>query len=96
MRGDLFAKSQLKQLAIFRRNIVIIFEGPKDLKFDFKDIKFRKKSTCKKWELIQGLSLDGVILWAIAFASTVWAGKLIALDVFTCFFDNIKPKLVQT
>src|SRR5271155_2634998 len=28
LRGDLFAKGRLKQSAVFRRNIITIFEGP--------------------------------------------------------------------
>ncbi|OCK93226.1 uncharacterized protein K441DRAFT_412379, partial [Cenococcum geophilum 1.58] len=62
LRGDLFAKGRSKQLAVFRRNIVTIFKGSKDLKFDSKDVKFRKESTYKRYKLIQGLSPNGVIL----------------------------------
>ena len=43
------------------RNIITIFKGPKDLKFDSEDVKFRKESTHKRYELIQGLSPNGVI-----------------------------------
>jgi len=95
-RGDLFANGRLKQSAVFRRNIVTIFEGPKDSKFDSEDVKFRKESTRKRCELIRGLSPDGVISWAIAFAPTVWAGGSMASDVFTCLLDDIEPELVQT
>ncbi|XMA19895.1 hypothetical protein WAI453_012686 [Rhynchosporium graminicola] len=41
-RGDLFAKGRLKQPVIFRRNLVTIFEGPKESRFDSEDVKFRK------------------------------------------------------
>ena len=62
------------------------------MKFNFKDIKFRKESTYKRYKLILGLSPNGVILQAIAFAPTVQARGLIALDIFTCLLNNIKPK----
>jgi hypothetical protein len=39
-----------------------MFKNLKDLKFDSKDIKFRKKSTYKRSELIRGLSPNRVIL----------------------------------
>lgn len=94
-RGDLFAKGRLKQPVIFRRNIITIFEGPKDSKFDSEDQKFRKESTRKRCESIRRLSPDGVISWAMAFPPTVWAGGSMASDVFTCLLDDMEPELVQ-
>jgi hypothetical protein len=51
-RGDIFANNRLKQLVIFKRNIIIIFKGPKDSRFDLEDIKLKKKSIYKRCELI--------------------------------------------
>jgi hypothetical protein len=95
-RGDLFANGRLKQPVIFRRNIVTIFEGPKDSRFDSEDTKLRKESTRKRCELIQSLSFDGVISWAMAFPPTVWAAGSMSSDVFTCLLTNIEPEMVQT
>lgn len=94
-RGDLFAKGRLKQPVIFQRNIVTMFEGPKDSKFDSDDMKFRKESTRKRSELIRGLSPDGVISWAVAFAPTLWGGGSMSSDVFACLLDDVEPNLVQ-
>jgi hypothetical protein len=94
-RGDLFAKGRFKQPVIFRRNIVTIFEGPKDSTFDSEDMKFRKESTRKRSELIRGLSPDGVISWALAFAPTLWGGGSMSVDVFNCLLDDIEPELAQ-
>ncbi|KAF2448820.1 hypothetical protein P171DRAFT_353705 [Karstenula rhodostoma CBS 690.94] len=94
-RGDLFAKGRLKNPHIFRRNIVTIFGGPKDSKFDSEDMKIRKESTRHRCELIRGLSADGVISWAIAYPPTLWAAGSMALDVFTCLLDDIEPELEQ-
>jgi hypothetical protein len=44
--------NRLKQLVIFRRNIIIIFKGPKDSRFDLEDIKLRKESIYKRCKLI--------------------------------------------
>ncbi|PSN59050.1 hypothetical protein BS50DRAFT_509234 [Corynespora cassiicola Philippines] len=95
LRGDLFAKGRLKNSHIFRRNIVTIFEGPKDSKFDSEDLRIRKESTRKRCDLIRVLSPDGIISWAIAFAPTLWAGGSMASDVFTCLLHDIEPELVQ-
>lgn len=96
LRGDFFANGQLKHASVFRRNIITIFEGPKDSIFDSEDLKLRKASTRKRCELIRGLSPDGVISWAIAFAPSLWAGGTMSSDVFTCLLDDIDPELVQT
>jgi hypothetical protein len=95
-RGDLFAKGRLKQPVIFRRNIITIFEGPKDSKFDSEDAKFRKESTRKRSESIRGLSPDGVISWSMAFAPSLWGGGSMSSDIFTCLLQDIEPELVQT
>ena len=50
--------------------MVIIFKGPKDSNFDSEDAKCSKKFTRRRCEILRGLNLDGIILWAIAYAST--------------------------
>jgi hypothetical protein len=95
LRGDLFANGRLKHAPVFRRNIITIFDGPKDSIFDSEDMKFKKASTRKRCEQLRGLSPDGVISWAMAFAPSLWAGGTMASDVFTCLLDDIEPELVQ-
>jgi hypothetical protein len=58
-------------------------------------MKFRKESTRKRSELIRGLSPDGVISWALAFAPTLWGGGSMSVDVFNCLLDDIEPELAQ-
>ncbi|KAF2105289.1 hypothetical protein BDV96DRAFT_626317 [Lophiotrema nucula] len=94
-RFELLARGLLKNPHIFRRNIIMIFEGPKNSKFDSEDVELRKESTRKRCELIRSLSPDGVISWSIAFAPTLWAGGSIAADVFTCLLDAVEPDLAQ-
>ena len=91
--GDLLANGRLKQPAVFRRNIITIFEGPKDSKFDSEDMKLRKVATRQRCEQIRGLSSDGVVSWATAFAPTLWAGGSTGSDILTCLLDNIEPEL---
>jgi hypothetical protein len=95
-RGDLFAKRRLVQLAVFRRNIVTIFLGPKDSTFDSEDTKFKKKSTRRRCVTIRGLSPDEVISWAIAYAPILWAEDSMPSNVFDCLVDDIEPEVVQT
>lgn len=96
VKGDLLVNRHLNNPVIFRRNIVLIFEGPKDSSFDSTEIKSRKASTRKRCGTIRGLSADGVISWAIAYAPTLWAGGSMGLDVFDCLIDDIEPETVHT
>lgn len=95
LRGHLFAKGQIKNPQIFRRNMTIIFQGPKKSSFDTDELKVKKESTRKRCELIRDLSADGVISWALAFPPSTWSGGTMAWDVFTCLLDDVEPELVQ-
>ncbi|KAM4064124.1 reverse transcriptase [Hirsutella rhossiliensis] len=90
-KGDILANGRLKQSPVFRRNIVTIFEGPKDSKFDTEDIKTRKVTTRQRCAQIRLLSPDGIISWAVAFAPSLWAGGSMATDIFKCLLDDVEP-----
>ena len=89
--GDLLMNGRLKHSNVFRRNIIIIFEGPKYSIFDDEEMRMRKDTTRRRCEQIQGLTHDGVISWAIAFPPSLWAGGSMANDIFACLLDNIEP-----
>ncbi|KJZ69865.1 hypothetical protein HIM_10739 [Hirsutella minnesotensis 3608] len=91
-QGDLLTNGRLKQLPVFRRNIITIFEGPKNSKFDSEDIRARKVMTRQRCEKIRQLSHDGILSWAITFAPSLWAGGSMATDIFTCLLDDIEPE----
>ncbi|KJZ70016.1 hypothetical protein HIM_10597 [Hirsutella minnesotensis 3608] len=90
-KGDILANGRLKQSPVFRRNIVTIFEGPKDSKFDTEDTRIRKATTRQRCVQIRLLSPDGIISWAIAFAPSLWAGGSMATDIFKCLLADVEP-----
>lgn len=90
-KGDILANGRLKQSPVFRRNIVTVFDGPKDSKFDTDDAKIRKATTRQRCAQIRLLSPDGIISWAIAFAPSLWAGGSMATDIFKCLLDDVEP-----
>lgn len=90
-KDDLLTDGRLKQSPVFRRNIVTIFDGPKNSKFDSAEIKLRKRATQQRCEQIRRLSPSGVISWAIAFTPSLCAGGSMATDIFTCLLDEIEP-----
>jgi hypothetical protein len=90
-KGELLTTGRLKLPPVFRRNIVTIFEGPKNSKFDSEETKLRKASTLQRCEQIRQLSPSGVVSWAISFAPTVWAAGSMPTDIFNCLLDDIEP-----
>ncbi|KAJ6019953.1 hypothetical protein N7522_000028 [Penicillium canescens] len=90
-KGELLTNGRLKQPPVFRRNIITIFEGPKDSKFDSEDVKVRKALTRQRCEQIRQLSPSGVISWAMAYAPSLWAAGSMSMEIFTCLLDDIEP-----
>ncbi|OCK77678.1 hypothetical protein K432DRAFT_303643, partial [Lepidopterella palustris CBS 459.81] len=61
-RVSLFKKKRLQKLVIFRKNIILIFKGPKYLKFNSYNIRLRKVLTRTRYKIIRGLSPNRVVL----------------------------------
>ena len=95
-KESLFAKGRLPQPVIFRRYIIMVFLGPKDSTFDSEDMRFRKEATRRRCGTIRCLHFDGMILWALAYAPTVWAGGSMASDIFDCLVRDTESELVQS
>jgi len=90
-RATSLSEKRLSNPVTFRRNIVLIFEGPKDSSFDSTEIKSRKASTRKRCEVIRHLPPDGVLSWANAFPPTLWASGSMTNNIFECLIDDILP-----
>jgi hypothetical protein len=58
-RADLVATGTPKSLAIFRKNLALIFEGPKDSALDSSAVKSRNKQTRARCGRIRSLSPGG-------------------------------------
>ena len=91
----LFDNGKLKNLAVFRRNIVLIFDGPKYSGFDSEEIKARKAHTQRRCERIRKLSPDAVVAWAISYTPTEWGSGSMRNDVFDCLIEDTDPKSTQ-
>ena len=89
------ASGQLKNPVTFRRNIVLIFQGPRISTFDSDEGRSRKASTRKRCEQIRALSPDHVIIWASTFAPNVWGQGSMGKEVFDHLLKNFEPESVQ-
>lgn len=94
-QAELSAGERLKRSVVFRRNIVTIYTGPKSSRFDSDELKSRKETTRKRCEKIKCLDPDAVILWALSFAPTLWAGGSMASDVFDCIVESITTEEIH-
>jgi hypothetical protein len=59
---SLIDNRKLEYPAVFRRNIVLVFAGPKDSVFDSGNIKKRKAATRQRCKRIRKLSPDRVVV----------------------------------
>jgi hypothetical protein len=82
---------KLERPVAFRRNIAMIFTGPKDSEFDSNDVKSRKAVTRQRCERIRKLNPDGLVAWAASYTPTSWAGGSLGKDIFDCLIDEIEP-----
>jgi hypothetical protein len=91
------AKGKFQSLVIFRRNITIIFEGPKASLFDSTKTNIWKELTKKRCQVLKtALSPDGVVLWALSYSPHLWAGGAMAQDVFDCLVEDIEPDAITS
>jgi len=93
--ASLIDNRKLERPAVFRRNIVMIFAGPRDSEFDSDDVRSRKAVTRLRCERIQKLSPDGVVAWAASYIPTSWAGGCMGKEIFECLIDDIEPESAQ-
>ena len=94
--ASLIDDGKLERPAVFRRNIVLIFAGPKDSDFDTDDVRSRKVATRLRCERIRKLSPDGVVAWAASYTPTSWAAGSMGKDIFECLIDDIEPEPAQS
>ncbi|KND89335.1 hypothetical protein TOPH_06086 [Tolypocladium ophioglossoides CBS 100239] len=88
----LLTNGKLRNSAVFRRNIKLIYQGPPHSEFDSKDTKWRKEVIQKRCRKIQQLSPDGVVSWAIAYPPTSWGPCFMPNDIFDLCETLLKLK----
>ncbi|KAI3326641.1 hypothetical protein HD806DRAFT_412424 [Xylariaceae sp. AK1471] len=93
---DLISNGKLNRPAVFGRNIITIFTGPKDSVLDSEEMKSRKAATRVRCDRIRKLSADGIVAWAASYRPTAWAAGTMGKDIFDCLIDDIEPKLAQS
>jgi hypothetical protein len=94
-RESIIENNQLRSIPMFRKNIKLIFEGPKDSALDPGWITSRNKQTRTRCELIRELNPDGVISWGAALAPSIWTASCMQNHIFDYLIEEIEPEEVQ-
>lgn len=92
MVATVLSSGKLRNPAVFRRNIKLIYVGPPQSEFDSKDATWRKDVIHKRCSRIQQLSPDGIVSWAIAYPPTTWGPCFMPNDTFDCLIEDIEPR----
>ncbi|EJP60765.1 uncharacterized protein BBA_10285 [Beauveria bassiana ARSEF 2860] len=79
----------LKQSSGFRRNIVLIFAGPRFSNFDSAQMKARKMATRIRCERLRQLEPDQLVVWALSYKSTSWAVGSMGTEMFDCLTEAV-------
>jgi hypothetical protein len=79
------------RLSVFRRNIALIFKGPRMLQSDSTERKNRKNITLQRCLQLRSLHPDGVLYWSISYPASSWGGGEMAGDVFNNLIETIEP-----
>lgn len=93
--ASLIHDGKLERPAVFRRNILLVFAGPKGSSFDSDDVRARKAATRPRCERILKLSPDGLVAWAASYTPTSWAAGCMAKDIFECLVEDNEFKSAQ-
>jgi hypothetical protein len=89
------AEGKLKNVSAFKRNIILIFDGPKQSALDSQEMTSRKAQTKRRCERIRKLSADGILAWALSYTATEWGAGAMRNDVFDCLLEEIDPRNVE-
>ncbi|KAI3281899.1 hypothetical protein DTO002I6_9598 [Penicillium roqueforti] len=83
---------RLRNPAVFRRNMKLIYRGSPQSEFDSKDTKWRRSVVQKRCSRIQQLSPDRIVSWAIAYPPTTWGPYFMPNEIFDCLVEDIEPR----
>jgi hypothetical protein len=89
--AELIANGQPRSMAIFRRNLSLIFDGPKGSALDSSSARSRNKVTSARCKRICRLEPKGILSWAAAFPPTTWAAGSMKDHVFDNLVERIEP-----
>jgi hypothetical protein len=95
VKAEILATHKLKNRVAFVRNMQMLFVPPNESKLDSPAVKTRKRLTRERSERIRDLKPDAIIVWAAAFAPSVWDSNVLPRSTFDYvleFLESDKPQ----
>lgn len=79
-------------VTILKRNLVLIFEGPKDSALDSTHIKARKKTLRERCRIVCDLQPDTIVKWARSFPPSAWSPGIMSQATFDFLVDELESE----
>lgn len=95
IRESIIQTNQVKSISLFRKNMVLIFQGPKASALDSGWTKSKNNQNRRRCELIRQLNPDGLLSWATAMAPSIWTAGCMQNDIFDYLIEEIEPENAQ-
>ncbi|KXG52960.1 uncharacterized protein PGRI_000100 [Penicillium griseofulvum] len=87
----MMASQKPKSLVLFVRNMQLFFNPPGESKLDSPTVQKRKQLTRERCERLRGLAPDKIILWAAAFAPSIWDSNVLQKSTFDFVVEFLEP-----
>ncbi|KAJ5543710.1 hypothetical protein N7513_007218 [Penicillium frequentans] len=88
---ELIASQRPKSQVLFVRNIQMFYNPPEDSKLDSPAVQKRKQLTRERCEKVRSLSPNKVIVWAAAFAPSIWDSNVLQKNTFDFVVEFLEP-----
>ena len=87
----LMASQRLRSQVLFVRNIQLIFNPPEESRLDSPAVQKRKQSTRERCEKLRNMSPNKTMLWAAAFAPSIWDSNVLQKPTFDFVVEFLEP-----
>ena len=90
-KTELMKSQKTRGQFVFIRNIQLFFNPPAASKLDSPAVQKRKQLTRERCERLRSLAPNKVILWAAAFAPSVWDSNILQKSTFDFVVEFLEP-----
>ncbi|KAF3404028.1 hypothetical protein F1880_010312 [Penicillium rolfsii] len=88
---ELMASQKPRSQVLFVRNMQLFFNPPEESKLDSPAVQKRKQLTRERCERLRSLTPNKMILWAAAFAPSLWDSNVLQKSTFEFVVEFLEP-----
>jgi hypothetical protein len=93
--ADLLATGRPRSFAIFKKNLMQIFEGLTDSSLDSRSVRSRNKQTNARCDRVRSLSPIAIVVWAASLPPTMWAAGAMKDHEFDYVAEKVETTQTQ-